>query len=120
MDAIFIELPPFARHRPQYLSDEEFSSLQQILLRSPCSGDVIKGTGGLRKIRFSDPERHKGKRGGIRVIYYYWSPGTQFWLFTVYGKDMQDDLSEPQRKVLKNLLEREYLMRTIHAPQPLH
>ncbi|MDZ3995015.1 hypothetical protein [Pseudomonas sp. Teo4] len=74
---------------------------------------------GLRKLRFSDVLRHKGKRGGIRVIY-YWLTGAQFWLFTLYGKDMQDELTDLQRQALKNLLEREQLMRTPHAPQPLH
>lgn len=120
MDAIFVELPAFERYRSELLSDEEYRSLQQILLRCPQAGDVIRDTGGLRKIRFCDPRRHKGKRGGIRVIYYYWLAGTQFWLFTLYGKDMQDDLTDQQRKVLKVLLEREQLMRTLHAPQPLH
>ncbi len=120
MGAIFVELPPFERHRSEFLSDEEYRSLQQILLSCPQAGEVMKGTGGLRKIRFRDPYRQKGKRGGIRVIYYYWLAGTQFWLFTLYGKDMQDDLTDQQCKVLKNLLEREILMRTLHAPQPLH
>ncbi|WP_085676247.1 MULTISPECIES: toxin [unclassified Pseudomonas] len=120
MDAVFVELPPFERYRAELLSEEQFRCLQQILLSCPHAGDVIRGTGGLRKMRFSDPLRHKGKRGGIRVIYYYWLSGMQFWLFTLYGKDMQDDLTDQQRKTLRTLLERECLMRTHHAPQPLH
>ena len=120
MEATFVELPPFQRHRAEFLSDEAFRALQQILLKCPHLGDVNKGTGGLKKLRFSDHHRQKGKRGGIRVIYYYWLPGAQFWLFTLYGKDVQDDLTEAQRKALKNLLEREYLTRTLYAPQPLH
>ncbi len=120
MEAVFVELPPFERHRASYLSDEGFRSLQRFLMNGPLAGDVIKGTGGLRKLRFSDAQRHKGKRSGIRVIYYFWLPGSQFWLFTVYGKDMQDDLSDTERKILRTLLEREYLSRTNHAPQPVH
>lgn len=120
MDAIFVELPPFERHRTDYLSDKDFHALQQFLLRHPLAGDVIKGTGGLRKLRFSDTQRHKGKRSGTRIIYYYWLSGAQFWLFTIYGKDIQDDLTDLQRKALKTLLERECLSRTNHAPQPLH
>lgn len=120
MDAIFVELPPFERHRANYLNDKDFHALQRFLMRYPLAGDVIQGTGGLRKLRFSDTQRHKGKRSGTRIIYYYWLPGAQFWLFTIYGKDMQDDLTEIQRKSLKTLLEREYLSRTDHAPQPLH
>jgi hypothetical protein len=71
MDALFIELPPFQRYRQDYLDDELFRSLQLELLKAPEAGDLIEGTGGLRKIRFVDERRHKGKRGGIRVIYYW-------------------------------------------------
>ncbi|CAJ0772197.1 MAG: toxin [Ralstonia sp.] len=107
MEATFIELPPFQRLREHYLSDDEYRALQYTLLAQPDAGDVIKGTGGLRKIRFSDKRRGKGKRGGLRVIYYYWNPGGQFWMFTVYDKDEVSDLSSDERKVLAQLLERE-------------
>ncbi|MGC2858250.1 hypothetical protein ACO2TB_02145 [Pseudomonas putida] len=62
-------------------------------MKDPFAGDAIKGTGGL---------------------------SCQFWLFTVYGKDMQDDLTDSQRKALRTMLEREYLLRKNHAPQPVH
>lgn len=107
MKALFVELPPFQRHRVDYLDDEAYRAFQTALLKNPEAGDVIQGTGGLRKIRFADEKRQKGKRGGIRIIYYWWLGGAQFWLFTVYGKDVQDDLSEPQKKALKKLLELE-------------
>ena len=71
------------------------------------AGDVIEGTGGVRKIRKADPRRGKGKRGGLRVIYYWWLDGAQFWLFTVYDKDQADDLTAEQRKVVKRLLDAE-------------
>ncbi|MDR6928665.1 hypothetical protein J2Y56_004727 [Pseudomonas sp. BE134] len=70
MDALFIELPMFQKHRDDYLDDDLFRSFQLELLRNPEAGDLIEGTGGLRKIRFRDQRRGKGKRGGIRVIYY--------------------------------------------------
>lgn len=63
--------------------------------------------GGLRKARFVDERRQKGRRGGIRIIYYWWIEGAQFWLFTLYGKSIQDDLSAPQKQVLGNLLKAE-------------
>lgn len=107
MDAVFIELPPFSRHRAEHLDDEAFRAFQMMLMRTPDLGDVIQGTGGLRKVRFADERRQKGKRGGIRVIYYWWSGGTQFWLFTLYGKDVRDDLSAAQKKMLKGLLDTE-------------
>ncbi|MBV5297784.1 MAG: toxin [Rhodoferax sp.] len=107
MNAVFVELPPFERIRKTYMDDEAYSLLQQSLMDNPTAGDVIEGTGGLRKLRQVDPRRGKGKRGGLRVIYYWWSGGHQFWLFTVYDKDHADDLTATQRKVLKQLLKNE-------------
>jgi hypothetical protein len=107
MKATFIELPPFERHRKNYLTDERFRSFQQMLMENPEAGDVIEGTGGLRKVRFADEKRGKGKRGGLRVIYYWWLSGKQFWLYTVYNKDEMDDLTATQRKILKELLKQE-------------
>ena len=112
MQATFIELPPFQRLREHYLLDDEYRALQYTLLAQPDAGDVIKGTGGLRKIRFSDKRRGKGKRGGLRVIYYYWDTGGQFWMFAVYDKDEASDLSSDERKVLAQLLEREVKARS--------
>ena len=107
MKAVFVELPPFARIRKTYMNDEAYSLLQHSLMDNPKAGDVIEETGGLRKLRQADPRRGKGKRGGLRVIYYWWSGGDQFWLFTVYDKDQADDLTATQRKVLKQLLKNE-------------
>ncbi len=107
MNATFVELPPFQRVRPDYLDDQAYRQLQQELMANPEAGAVIEGTGGLRKLRQADPRRGKGKRGGLRVIYYWWLGGDQFWLFTVYDKDQADDLTAQQRKVLKQLLTRE-------------
>lgn len=104
MKATFIELPLFERYRQDYLSDESFRGLQKMLMDNPESGDVIEGTGGLRKVRYADEKRGKGKRGGLRVIYYWWLSGKQFWLFTLYNKDEMDDLTATQRKILKELL----------------
>ena len=59
------------------------------------------------KLRQVDPRRGKGKRGGLRVIYFWWKAGRQFWLFTLYDKDTLDDLSATERKTLKGLLKRE-------------
>ena len=107
MKATFVELPPFERVRQSYLDDVAYRQLQDELMANPEAGDVIEGTGGLRKLRQPDPRRGKGKRGGLRIIYYWWLGGDQFWLFTVYDKDQADDLTPEQRKVLKQLLKRE-------------
>ncbi|MBI3479398.1 MAG: toxin [Nitrosomonadales bacterium] len=113
MKATFIELPPFERHRQSYLNDEDYREFQQMLMKNPEAGDVIEGTGGLRKVRYADPKRGKGKRGGLRMIYYWWLSGKQFWLFTVYNKDEMDDLTAAQRKILKELLKQELNARRI-------
>jgi hypothetical protein len=107
MKALFVELPAFAKYRADYLDDEGFRGLQQSMLKNPEAGDVIEGTGGLRKLRHGDPRRGKGKRGGLRVIYYWWDGGRQFWLFTLYDKDEMEDLSADEKKLLKAMLKAE-------------
>ncbi|MEB3094848.1 toxin [Achromobacter sp. D10] len=107
MEALFIELPAFARYRAEYLDDDGFRVLQTTMMKYPCAGDVIEGTGGLRKLRYGDPRRGKGKRGGLRVIYYWWDGGSQFWLFTLYDKDEMQDLNAREKKALKDMLEAE-------------
>ena len=76
-------------------------------MRDPEAGEVIRETGGLRKMRFADRRRGKGKRGGLRVIYYWWGAGMQFWLYALYDKDEMEDLTPKQRKVLKEMLKAE-------------
>jgi len=107
MKAVFIELPAFERHRKYYLDDDTFIRLQEALMGNPEAGEVIEGTGGLRKMRFGDSRRAKGKRGGLRVIYYYWTGGPEFWLFTLYDKDEMADVSPKQRAELKERVKSE-------------
>ena len=111
---IFIEMPPFQRHREEYLADENYRQLQALLIAYPEAGDVIRNTGGLRKLRFEDRQRGKGKRSGLRIIYYWWSGKHEFLLFTLYNKDEMKDLTETEKVVLKGLLERE-----LHARQTI-
>lgn len=105
MDAIFAELSIFEAKRADYLSDDEFKTFQQMLLINPFCGDVIQHTGGLRKVRFADHRRGKGKRGGLRVIYYWWLEKSHFLLFVIYDKDKKDDLSRNEREMLRKMLE---------------
>lgn len=107
MKAVFVELPPFARHRAEYLDDDAFKALQQTLMANPLAGDVTKDAGGLRKIRFADERRGKGKRSGLRIIYFWWAAKAQCRLFTLYDKDQADDLTSRQRNQLAQLLERQ-------------
>ena len=107
MKAVFKEMSTFERVRTNYFSEDEYSEFQKHLMDNPESGKVIGGTGGLRKIRWRDPSRGKGKRGRIRVIYYWFLEGRQFWLFTAYGKDEMEDLTKDQKKQLKKALQKE-------------
>ena len=107
MKAVFVELPPFAHYRSDYLEDDAFLRLQRLLMLNPEAGALIPGTGGLRKLRFADERRGKGTRGGLRVIYYWWDAGSQFWLFTIYDKDEMSDLNKAQRETLKQMIKKE-------------
>jgi hypothetical protein len=107
MKALFVELPAFERNRSAYLTDDAFNGLQNTMLKDPKAGDLITGTGGLRKLRHGDATRGKGKRGGLRIIYFWWEPKRQFWLFTLYDKDELDDLSPKEKAVLKIILKQE-------------
>lgn len=113
MRATFVELPPFERHRKDYIDDSCYLALQIEMLKNPQAGDVIKDTGGLRKLRFSDHRRRKGKRSGLRVIYYWWIDESQFLLFTIYDKDEMSDLSPKERQQLAILLDAELKARRI-------
>ena len=112
MKAVFIELPAFEKLRPQYLTDESFRKLQQLMMEDPEVGDVIPGAGGIRKMRFGDPRRGKGKRGGLRVIYYWWAEGAEFWLFTLYDKDEASDLTPDERKAIGKRVKAEIAARS--------
>ena len=107
MKAEFVELPAFERYRAEYLDDDGFRALQAALMTDAQAGDVIEGTGGLRKLRFADQRRGKGRRGGLRVIYFWWEAGAQFWLFTLFDKDEMADLIPQQRRALKVIVKAE-------------
>lgn len=101
----FIEAPLFTQLLPDYLGDDDYRDLQFYLVRDPEAGNVIPGTGGFRKLRWADRRRGKGKRGGMRVIYYYMVEESQIWLLTLYDKDEAADLSPTERRLLKAAVE---------------
>jgi mRNA-degrading endonuclease RelE of RelBE toxin-antitoxin system len=103
MNAIFVESIIFEKLRANYLLDDEFKSLQEILLSNPKSGSVIQNTGGLRKIRFK--AKGKGKRGGVRIIYYFLEQKHRFYLLTLYSKNEVTDLTSSQKRQLKQFME---------------
>ena len=86
----FVETPLFTKILKEYLSDEEFLELQMALIENPSAGAVIPGSGGVRKLRWSIAGR--GKRGGLRVIYYLQTQKGQIWLLTLYSKNVADNI----------------------------
>jgi hypothetical protein len=103
----FIEAPAFTRYVSEYLSDDSYRGLQRELARNPELGDIMPGTGGFRKLRWADPRRGKGRRGGLRLIYYYFLSDQQVWLMTLYDKDEASDLTAKEKKVLRAAIDSE-------------
>ena len=103
----FLEAPAFTRNVFSYLSDDDYRDLQNRLAAAPELGDVMPTTGGFRKLRWAAAKRGKGRRGGLRVIYYYFQAEQQIWLMTVYGKDEASDLTVKEKQVLKSAIETE-------------
>ncbi len=101
---IFVETAVFTRLLKQLMSDDEYRVFQQHLANNPDSGKLIKNSGGLRKIRWGRDSQ--GKSGGVRVIYYYLQPDSQIRLLLIYPKNEQDNLTDKQLKLLKNIVER--------------
>jgi hypothetical protein len=108
----FIEAPAFTRNLSRYLNDDGYRELQNYLARGPETGDLIPGTGGFRKMRWADKRRGKGRRGGLRVIYYHFAAEQQVWLVTLYDKDEMADLTAVQKKALRAAIEAECATRT--------
>jgi len=103
---VFIESEIFSKQIREILSDDELAELQSALAARPKMGDVIRGTGGLCKLRLPDRRRGQGKRGGARMLYLHLPDRAHIHLLLVYGKDQQADLTTAQKKQLRVLVER--------------
>jgi hypothetical protein len=101
-EMVFVELTPFVAFREEYWTDEDLQKMQSFLLVAPDTGDLIRGGAGLRKLRWSAQGR--GKRGGARVIYYWYVPNHYIYLIYGYVKSRNEDLSAQQIKVLRELM----------------
>jgi hypothetical protein len=102
---LFIELPIFTRCAANLFSDEDLTEVQNTLLENPIIGNVISGGKGLRKLRV--PLSGRGKRGGGRVIYYYWSSEDRCYLVYAYAKNVAADLTQDQLQRLAAVIESE-------------
>jgi mRNA-degrading endonuclease RelE of RelBE toxin-antitoxin system len=106
MRLTLIQLSTFAaKWRKLRLTDDDLRKLEEELIADPECGDVIPGTGGLRKIRFAPIGWGRGKRGASRVVYAFIVAGDVVYLFTVYGKNEQSDLLPEEKRTFRQVLE---------------
>jgi len=103
---VIVETSVFTRQILNLLTDDEYRKLQVVLANRPTVGDVIKNSGGLRKVRWAIAGR--GKRGGMRVIYYWAVKQERLLMLFAYPKNERDDLTPGQLKILRTLVESEY------------
>ena len=101
-----IETTKFTAQVTEFFSDEEYLSFQIEMVKRPDCGDLIPGSKGLRKVRWR--YQGHGKSGGVRVIYYWFVEDFQLLFLFMYPKNVQDDLTKDQIKILQNLVEREF------------
>jgi hypothetical protein len=97
-----VETPFFLRKASTLLDEEERSALVVYVASNPEVGDLIPGTGGVRKVRWS--AKGKGKSGGVRVIYYFHSENFPLFLLTVYSKNQKANLTKAERNEFKDLV----------------
>ena len=102
---IFIESPIFTEDVQELLSEEQYTALQWHSILHPTAGDMIRGTGGLRKLRWVAKGRQGGKSGGTRIIYYHVDADAQIRMILIYRKGIKDDLTAREKAVLKKLNE---------------
>ena len=101
----FVETPVFTAEVRDLLTDEEYRGLQLALVLRPGQGSVVPGSGGLRKVRWK--AKGKGKRGGVRVIYYWITEEDKIYMLMLYGKSDQANLTVAQAKILRKLVKEE-------------
>jgi mRNA-degrading endonuclease RelE of RelBE toxin-antitoxin system len=99
----FVETKLFTQLVVNYFSDDEYAALQNAIAANPEAGDVIKGSGGVRKLRWGLSGR--GKRGGVRIIYYLRLPQGQVWMLTMYTKNEADSIPGSVLKRIKEELD---------------
>ena len=100
---LFIETTSFTKNLPRHLDDDGYAALQAFLSVHPQAGDVVRGTDGVRKIRWST--RGRGKRGGSRIIYYWLAKEEHIYLLTVYAKGEKEDLTAAERDAWRRAVE---------------
>jgi mRNA-degrading endonuclease RelE of RelBE toxin-antitoxin system len=101
--AIIKTTPAFDRKAKKLLTQESLDGLLDFLEENPDKGDLIRGTGGVRKLRWKSGKNDRGKSGGVRVLYHY-SKGILILLITLYSKSEREDVSQAERNELKHIM----------------
>ena len=101
----FIEPAAFERVRAVYLDDDEYAELQQFMMQNPKAGNMVRGSGGVRKLRWR--REGGGKRGGLRVIYFVRYQSDEFWMLSLYAKARQENAPAHILKQLKEAFRNE-------------
>jgi hypothetical protein len=101
---LFIETSVFSRCVKELLNDDSYRGLQEMLINYPDMGATITGTAGLRKLRWK--VSNQGKRGGLRLIYYWATQKNHIYMLYPYHKSEQNDLTTDQKKTLMQIVER--------------
>lgn len=101
---VIIETPLFTRIIGELMSDDAYRQLQEALIQRPEKGDLIPGSGGLRKVRWK--LEGQGQRGGVRIIYYWVATDEQLRMLYAYAKSQQENLTPDQLAALRKIVER--------------
>lgn len=107
MKATFIETSGFTSWLRKLLQDDDYLELQVYLLANPEAGERMPRTGGFRKLRWAEHTRRKGRRGGLRIIYYWFAAENQFWMMSIYSKGTAAKLTSTQETQLKKAIQAE-------------
>lgn len=99
----FVESPIFTKQVHDYLTDDEYRTFQLFLAANPDVGAVVRGSGGVRKVRWN--RRGTGKSGGVRVLYFVQTEAGEIWLLVIYAKSAIDSIPGHILKALKEEME---------------
>ena len=104
-EPIIIELHSFSKNREEHLDDRSFRELQLMLISDPERGDVMEGTGGVRKLRYKTKKRNSGKSCGIRVVYFFLNNAGKIFLIAIIDKVKKENLTKDEANLMKNIVQ---------------
>jgi len=98
-----IETSEFIKQAKECMPEELRNQFIDFIAKNPCAGEVIQGAGGARKVRWQS-DTHTGKRGGVRIIYYYHDKNMPIYLFTVYKKNERENITNEEKNMLHKII----------------